>query len=896
MYPLHIREEQLKNEVAKDFFSDKSLDSTKILGNVDFCVSFRDKSLFESINFLFAEAKAGKRDYRESLTQLILTLGKNKTLEHTLPPTYLGAFDCEKIALLPYSSIASYLQNLFSKNDFNWRVTPSDYTSPQFKQVFDEAKEILESHAIIFPFESSPKSSHTPNHNKDLKDFIKANFTLSNDKTHKIAITKNNFTTIYQKWLTSVAPSISIDWENEKPDILSSDFYLADLLSENNNTKAILDSLRILLQSDSYKVKLDKRANSTSFNFTEFGFNDGQRAHTQFWNVYERPPKEEYWGYIIERRDLLVPSDIRERKGAFFTPQIWVTKAQEYLAKTFGENYQEEYYIWDLAAGTGNLLANLTESHNIYASTLDKADVEIMHELAEKEALHLLPKHIFQFDFLNDELFDTPCARHKDSLDSKCKDCKESKLPKSLQHILKDSKKREKLIIYINPPYAEATSGTTPTGTGSNKAKVATDNATYLRYKDSMGKASNELFAQFFFRIYNEIPHCILASFSTLKYINSSNFIKFRETFKARFLGGFVCPAYTFDNVKGQFPIGFLVWNLNKNDKAMQKIITLDVYNEKNEYVGEKRFYTEAYKERESINKWIKEYDKDNTQLRIGLLDTRGNDFQNQKYISPKTQNFIITVHSMGIYLSAHNLIPFSVYFSVRHAIAHTWINHNDQFLYPNNKWEKDSEFQNDCLAFTLFYGKNRISGRVDSTNGGGWGNINHFIPFSEKEVGAKEAFASHFMCDFLNGKIKQDCISASETKQSKNKLFSDKDLGLESTSFIPNKPLTFSKETQDVFRAGRKIWQYYHQNFEKIPEIHAQHNDDFYRIYNANASLYDIKGYFQGFTQSGNKSKMNTKSQDPHYNDLIAELRYTLEILAKKIEPRIYEYGFLLE
>ena len=358
MYPLHIREEQLKNEVAKDFFSDKSLDSTKILGNVDFCVSFKDKSLFESINFLFAEAKAGKRDYRESLTQLILTLGKNKTLEHTLPPTYLGAFDCEKIALLPYSSIASYLQNLFSKNDFNWRVTPSDYTSPQFKQVFDEAKEILESHAIIFPFESSD----TQNHNKDLKDFIKANFTLSNDKTHKIAITKNNFTTIYQKWLTSVAPSISIDWENEKPDILSSDFYLADLLSENNNTKAILDSLRILLQSDSYKVKLDKRANSTSFNFTEFGFNDGQRAHTQFWNVYERPPKEEYWSYIIERRDLLVPSDIRERKGAFFTPQIWVTKAQEYLAKTFGENFQEEYYIWDLAAGTGNLFG---KSHRI---------------------------------------------------------------------------------------------------------------------------------------------------------------------------------------------------------------------------------------------------------------------------------------------------------------------------------------------------------------------------------------------------------------------------------------------------------------------------------------------------------------------------------------------------
>ena len=118
----------------------------------------------------------------------------------------------------------------------------------------------------------------------------------------------------------------------------------------------------------------------------------------------------------------------------------------------------------------------------------------------------------------------------------------------------------------------------------------------------------------------------------------------------------------------------------------------------------------------------------------------------------------------------------------------------------------------------------------------------------------------------------------------------------MESKNFILNKPLTFSKEAQDVFRAGLKIWQYYHQNFEKIHEIHAQHNDDFYRIYNANASLYDIKGYFQGFTQSGNKSKMNAKSQDPHYNDLIAELKIALEILAKKIEPRIYEYGFLLE
>ncbi len=343
-----------------------------------------------------------------------------------------------------------------------------------------------------------------------------------------------------------------------------------------------------------------------------------------------------------------------------------------------------------------------------------------MHELAEKEALHLLPNHIFQFDFLNDELFDTPCARHKDSLDSKCKDCKESKLPKSLQHILKDPKKREKLIIYINPPYAEAGTTAQTAGTGSNKAKVATDNAAYLRYKDSMGKASNELFAQFFFRIYNEIPHCTLASFSTLKYINSSNFIKFRETFKARFLGGFVCPAYTFDNVKGQFPIGFLVWNLNKNDKAIQKIITLDVYNEKNEYMGEKRFYLLKNTKTKRFNEYLQKFDDKQCQ-KLAILMADAPDFQNNNHVAIMTSK--TKGHWIFKNITPNNLIPFSVYFSVRHAIKATWLNDRDQFLYPNNKWEKDSEFQNDCLAFTLFHGQNRITSRVDSTNGGGGKN-----------------------------------------------------------------------------------------------------------------------------------------------------------------------------
>lgn len=190
----------------------------------------------------------------------------------------------------------------------------------------------------------------------------------------------------------------------------------------------------------------------------------------------------------------------------------------------------------------------------LYASTLDKADVKIMRELAKNQHLPLLQNHIFQFDFLNDSLFDTPCERHKDKLDSACKDCQVSKLPKSLQEILKDETKHRKLIIFINPPYAEAGNIRQTSGTGVNKSGVSLGNATYKKYKETLGKASNELFAQFFMRIYQEIPHCKLATFSKLKYLNASNFVKFRETFKAKFLTGFMCPADTFDNVKGAFP------------------------------------------------------------------------------------------------------------------------------------------------------------------------------------------------------------------------------------------------------------------------------------------------------------------------------------------------------
>lgn len=302
------------------------------------------------------------------------------------------------------------------------------------------------------------------------------------------------------------------------------------------------------------------------------------------------------------------------------------------------------------------------------------------------------------------------------------------------------------------------------------------------------------------------------------------------------------------------------------------KTIELDVFERNGEFVGKKRFYTLLDKS-ESINKWIKQFDDKNI-TEIAYMCNPSPDFQHnsQLYISQKKG----IEHFNFFKLSANNLIAGVVYFAVRHCIPATWLNDRDQFLYPNEEWQKDSTFQNDCLAFTLFHGQNRITSKE---------GVNHFIPFSESQVGAKEAFESHFMSEFINGKIKQDSKTQEKAEvKGKQGGFKNEDLYI-IKPLIPTKPLEFSAEAQEVFKAGLELWKYYH----------SQEFKDSANPYNPNTSLYDIKAYFQGFSDKG---KMNPpqKAQDSYYKDLIGTLNVTLKGLAKRIEPKVYEYGFLKE
>ncbi len=519
----NLNEEPLKSQIKAEFFKDKKFLYSG--DKIDFMLSYKLPNA--TLPILWGEAKRGDfGDLDKAFTQLLLTIGKHRFYTHHTPP-YLCAFNAFRMEFIAFNDT---ITSFFYKSDIDFSITPSNHNTDGFKHALDAFKAMRKPHKLVFDFKTQ---------SQECKEFIKK-YLNSSRLLSKIQIDKNNFFTIYQKWFEIVKPTIDINWEVAKAKgILDADYYLADLLSDGDKT--IIEKLQTILRSSHYK--LNRGMNELGkMDFMEVGFTDSQQAHQEFWSVYERPPKLEFQTSILERRDLLVPSDVRERKGAYFTPKIWVEKSQEYLAKALGQDYQDDYIIWDCAGGTGNLLRGLLNKANLYLSTLDHNDVAIIKDLASKNHLKLLENQVFQFDFLNDDFYS-------------------EKVPKSLQEILKDKEKLKKLIIYINPPYAEATSAKTPSGTGKNKDLVARGNLICEKYKDELHKANNELFAQFFMRIYKELNGCIMASFSTLKYLNSSNFKKFREVFKAKFLEGFMVPADSFDNVKGQFPIGFLVWD-----------------------------------------------------------------------------------------------------------------------------------------------------------------------------------------------------------------------------------------------------------------------------------------------------------------------------------------------
>ena len=225
-------EYDLRLKVRDAFFGDYSVDVED--ERIDFLV-YHPKSEFFTETFLWAESKDKPTETFEMFAQLLLTI-KKKIDSGEMPPKYLGVFDKEKIAFTEFCNALP----IFHLNDFNWTERPSSVSKNTIHQV---AKYLM--NVVEYRYDSNLA---------EIVEFIRNNFALGKVGTTKAQINKNNFVVIYNKWVKEVLPSIGLsgkDWKDLKQNGVSDcDFYLADLLSEDNKT--ISDKLNIVLQMTHY--------------------------------------------------------------------------------------------------------------------------------------------------------------------------------------------------------------------------------------------------------------------------------------------------------------------------------------------------------------------------------------------------------------------------------------------------------------------------------------------------------------------------------------------------------------------------------------------------------------------------------------------------------------------
>lgn len=557
-------------------------------------------------------------------------------------------------------------------------------------------------------------------------------------------ITPDNLRQVFDRWVEMIGTELG--------KINPADYavlFFADIMHDSHNEAMNNLPARLLFSGEQPVFLLNGQQYELS----------SQRGYRNFWAIYHRPPEAKHRHYLLERRDSLLPLDEQKFKGAYYTPLHIVDKAYDELKATLGKNWQDRYIVWDMCAGVGNLEAKHSNLRNVFMSTLDQADVTIMRSNPA-----FAGAEIFQYDYLNDDITDFGEIDYGIS----------NKLPAALRQAIADAqagiKAAKPILVLINPPYAEAMNVDNIKEAGGNAALKKGVASTRISHgMTGLGYAARELYVQFLHRIMRELPNSTLAMFSTLKYVNAPNFAEFRRRWTANYLDGFVVHSRAFDGLNGDFPIGFLIWDLAE-DVPAQRIDTIAL-NRAGDLVAEKAFYREL--PRPPLADWILRpranrqpalplnnaltptgrtrdvrgrYWADGA---IGSMICKGNDFQNA---AGATALLSSGYNSAGaFFVTEQNLTQAAIVFTVRRLIKPTWLNDRDQFLQPSQTLS--CEFVSDCLIWMLFSGSNLAAG-ADGLhwNGRDWSLVNHFIPFTEVEVGATGRYESDFMIRHMSG------------------------------------------------------------------------------------------------------------------------------------------------
>lgn len=481
-----------------------------------------------------------------------------------------------------------------------------------------------------------------------------------------------------------------------------------------------------LVDSDNFYLH-PKKANVLVANGEEIAV-DG-KYYAAFFKRYDQdvPPFEKR--KLAEICDRLIEDTTRRKKGEFYTPTPFVDYAHKRIESVLGENWKDEYVVWDCCCGTKNLTRDYV-FNELYCSTLEQSELDI------SEKYNPPKDRSFQFDFLNDDF---------------------EKLPEGLKDAFRNKKK---IVFLMNPPYARNTGDGIQAGTTQSVAETMVNE---MMKKDKLGACSANLLAQFFYRImkFKEKfgSDISIGVFCNPIYLSGGSYDKFREKFLEvfKYEDGFLFNAGHFADTASTWGINFSIWTSGETlDKNNFKHDLVDTDNNGEIVkVGEKDIYNTDSST--IMSDWVVSDNVGNIEVyppfasALNLCSRPGKKWHNDAIgtfcsfansVYKNAQNVCLfsglgNIGNGGTYLIySSNFTRCTCAFTARKLVESNWINQKDEYLTPDTTNPNFHQFEVDSVIYSLFHSSSQQSSlRQIDYKGKKWDIKNEFFWMDKSEI-----------------------------------------------------------------------------------------------------------------------------------------------------------------
>jgi hypothetical protein len=395
-----------------------------------------------------------------------------------VPPSTVFIADRNECLALHVNDLIDYLDM-----DLDWKVAPSS------------AHTITD---LVLALMNDDKIRPFVYNSNDFEDCVQKIKDLTDNVQRKVLVTDHNITEVFRYFDEKVLGKSKLT-TNEKANL-----FVQMLVNKDDNYLHPVKRRKTVVTKAFGEISIVSRESFESF----FG---------HFASSYS-PSQKHKLAAVVDR---IVEDTTRRKQGEFFTPAIWVDKAHEYIASVYGENWKEEYVVWDPAWGTGNLTRDY-QFKELYVSTLNQSDIDTANQMGyNTEAVK------FQYDFLNDDY---------------------TKLPEGLRKAIEEGRE---IIVLMNPPYGTVNDFQNIKQDGGKSKNSIEDTVVKKQMNDEkLGLCVKNLYSQFIYKL-SKMGKINIGVFSPPLMYSGIDFKIFREKVlnKYEFKGGFIMDSAHFADV-----------------------------------------------------------------------------------------------------------------------------------------------------------------------------------------------------------------------------------------------------------------------------------------------------------------------------------------------------------